>query len=95
MPRDPTKSFRNMKTMDSAAVQEGFDSAVSDIVFEAMKSSIVIVACSKGLHRSPVAAAGAAEILKFLGYAVVVVEMQLVQPFLYAPMLATAQDDRL
>jgi len=96
MPRDPAdQSWKTMNTVDSVASQPGFIESITKVVEAAFDNPVLVVGCRRGRHRSPVVAVGAAEILQGLGFSVAIVELELVQPFLYVSTVTVAQDDRL
>jgi len=95
MPHDPAdQTWKSMNTVDSVASQPGFIESITKVVEAAFDHPLLVVGCRRGKHRSPVVAAGAAEILQHIGFSVAIVELELVQPFLWVSTVAVAQDDR-
>ena len=86
------KGKSNLSTVDSVCIQSAFPQAVLAIVDAAKQSQNVVVQCRRGVHRSPVCAAAARQILKAEGYSVLIVELAKVQPDLIANMVGIAED---
>jgi hypothetical protein len=66
LPFDPDEKTRKGTYVDQVMSQRGFAAAVERVV-QSAGSTKLLVTCSKGLHRSPVVAAGAAELLQEQG----------------------------
>ena len=92
LPRDP-QAQRDYNYINSVATQSGFTDALTAAVdLAAGGARLIVVACRRGKHRSPVVGAATREVLVMLGFSVTVVELQLIQPFLLERMLLAVVD---
>jgi hypothetical protein len=85
---------RDLRVIDSVISQDTFSCTVSAVVKAAFNCNKVIIGSRRGVHRAPVVATCAREILMSLGFSVEVLEFELVQPDLLGAMTYVAEDMR-
>ena len=79
LPNDPAQARLSGSLVDNIVRQEGFFAAVMSAFWMAKGSCpCVVIGCTRGVHRSPVVAAAAAELLRIEGYDVRVMEVPMV-----------------
>ncbi len=71
-----------MNFVDSVATQPRLREAVYEVVSRARGTTVVVVGCKDGKHRSLVVSTVVADLLKLLGFAVAVCQLHLAQALL-------------
>ncbi len=92
LPRDPADRKANLTCVDSVMKQDGFPEAIESSIRKAMECNRVVVGCSKGLHRSPVGAAVAKELVQRIGYSEAIIEYTICQPDIMKALTFAAED---
>lgn len=83
MRRDPAKFIDfNSCFADTVCGQDGFASAVEELVGQVSESAILGCTCVRARHRSPVVAKAGQEVLQAAGFSVIICELNFIQPAL-------------
>ena len=81
-----------MRTVDTVCRAEGFPQAVEAVLIATRQSNKTACLCNWGVHRSPVVAAAAREVLIEEGHSVIIVEISKLQKDYVREVIAVAED---
>ena len=85
-------SGSQMRTVDTVCRAEGFPQAVEAVLIATRQSNKTACLCNWGVHRSPVVAAAAREVLIGEGHSVIIVEISKLQKDYVREVIAVAED---